>query len=122
MNAATEKLFAASETTSDEDRPASGVMVAARYVSGPNGFVSRPEERPSMKPLLEEVTLVVYGWRSVEPGTLAWVFPSLGAAVVAAHAMRNAVQWIIVRGRRASDGVDVNAERQEGAVLVEQCE
>lgn len=114
MNAATEKLFAASETTSDEDRPASGVMVAARYLS--------TEERPSMKPLLEEVTLVVYGWRSVEPGTLAWVFPSLGAAVVAAHAMRNAVQWIIVRGRRASDGVDVNAERQEGAVLVEQCE
>jgi hypothetical protein len=75
-----------------------------------------------IKPLIEEVTLVVYGWTSVEPGTLAWVFPSLGAAVAAAHAMRNAVRWAIVRGPRGETDVDVEEERERGSVLVEQFE
>ena len=56
-----------------------------------------------MNPLLEHVTLVVYGWQNVEPGTLSWVFPSVGAAVAAARAMKNAVRWAIVAGRRGSE-------------------
>ncbi len=83
-----------------------------------------------MNPLLEQVTLVVYGWKSVEPGTLSWVFPSVGAAVAAARAMTNAVRWAIVAGKRdeASDespaSVDMNEAldeaRAKGAVLIEQ--
>jgi hypothetical protein len=66
------------------------------------------------------VTLVIYGWRESEPGTLAWVFPSLKAALRAVHAMRNAIAWLIVEGRRAFDGdIDVDALRSAGAVLVE---
>lgn len=74
-----------------------------------------------MKPLLEEVTLIVYGWRSVQPGTLSWVFPSLATAITAANALRNAARWAIVRGRRDQvQTVDVESERREGAVLIEQ--
>ncbi len=84
-----------------------------------------------MNPLLEQVTLVVYGWKSVEPGTLSWVFPSVGAAVAAARAMTNAVRWAIVAGKRdnaVSDEdlapVDMNEAldeaRAQGAVLIEQ--
>jgi hypothetical protein len=68
----------------------------------------------------QAVTLVVYGWRDSEPGTLAWVFPSLRAALRAVRALRNAIGWLIVRGQRAIEGdVDVAALRQGGAVLVE---
>jgi hypothetical protein len=68
----------------------------------------------------EAVTLVVYGWRDSEPGTLAWVFPSVRAALRAVRALRNAMGWLIVRGKRASEGdVDVAALRRAGAVLVE---
>ena len=87
--------------------------------------------RKAMNPLLEQVTLVVYGWQSVEPGTLSWVFPSVGAAVAAARAMKNAVRWAIVAGRRESDADDgtddesgadhaLDAARASGAVLIEQ--
>ncbi len=93
------------------EHPQSGVTLAAKKLNG----------EAMIKPLLEEVTLVVYGWKSVEPGTLAWVFPSLAAAVSAAHAMRNAVRWAIVRGRRGETvSVDVEQERELGSVLVEQ--
>ncbi len=68
----------------------------------------------------EAVTLVVYGWHESEPGTLAWVFPSVGAALRAVRALRNAIGWLIVRGRRAFRGeVDVAALRRAGGVLVE---
>jgi hypothetical protein len=68
----------------------------------------------------EAVTLVVYGWRDSEPGTLAWVFPSVRAALRAVRALRNAIGWLIVRGKRAVEGdVDVAALRRAGAVLVE---
>jgi hypothetical protein len=71
-------------------------------------------------PSRSAVTLVIYGWRESEPGTLAWVFPSLKAALRAVHAMRNAIAWLIVEGRRAFDGdIDVDALRSAGAVLVE---
>jgi hypothetical protein len=66
------------------------------------------------------VTLVIYGWRESEPGTLAWVFPSLKAALHAVRAMRNAIAWLIVEGTRAFEGdVDLEALRRAGAVLVE---
>lgn len=58
-----------------------------------------------------EVTLVVYGWQNVQPGTLSWVFPSFGAAMKAANAMRNATQWAILDGSDASG--PVLAERNE---------
>jgi hypothetical protein len=66
------------------------------------------------------VTLVIYGWRESEPGTLAWVFPSVGAALRAVRAMRNAIAWLIVRGTNAFDGeVDIAALRRAGSILVE---
>jgi hypothetical protein len=72
------------------------------------------------KPRRAAVTLVIYGWHESEPGTLAWVFPSLKAALRAVHAMRNAISWLIVKGRMALDGeFDVDALRAAGAVLVE---
>ena len=52
-----------------------------------------------------EVTLVVYGWQNVQPGTLSWVFPSFDAAMKAASALRNATQWAIMGGRDASGAV-----------------
>jgi hypothetical protein len=68
----------------------------------------------------EPVTLVVYGWSSVEPGTLAWTFPSLRAALDAAHTMTNATQWAVVRGARAGHApVDVDGARAAGEVLME---
>jgi hypothetical protein len=70
-----------------------------------------------MNPLLKKVTLVVYGWRENEPGTLAWVFPSLGSAVRAVRAMKNAIQWLIVSGEQ--DDVDVVSLRRNGMVLLE---
>jgi hypothetical protein len=69
-----------------------------------------------------EVTLVIYGWYESEPGTLAWVFPSLGAALRAVQAMRNAMNWLIVKGQQVFDGdmeIDVAALRQRGGVLIE---
>jgi hypothetical protein len=68
---------------------------------------------------VSQVTLIVYGWTSVEPGTLAWVFPSLAAAMVAVRAMKNAVRWAIVAGRRADADVDVEQARAHGLVLAE---
>jgi hypothetical protein len=72
------------------------------------------------KPRRDAVTLVIYGWRESEPGTLSWVFPSLQAALRAVHAMRNAIAWLIVKGGLALDGeVDLDALRRAGSVLVE---
>ncbi len=79
-----------------------------------------------MNPLLDQVTLVVYGWKSVEPGTLSWVFPSVGAAVAAARAMKNAVRWAIVAGKRENDAESeaqdeaLDEARANGSVLIEQ--
>lgn len=72
--------------------------------------------RRPMPTLASEVTLVVYGWENVQPGTLAWVFPSLKSAIAAARAMRNAVRWIIVAGQEA---VDLATARSGGFVLAE---
>ena len=94
----------------EEDAGDSGIHA----VGAPTGAV------PAVRPLTQEdVTLIVYGWKSVEPGTLWWVFPSLNAALAAARAMRNAVKWAIVAGTRGVD-VDVEEERASGAILAEQ--
>jgi hypothetical protein len=66
------------------------------------------------------VTLIVYGWKMVEPGTLWWVFPSVAAALGAAHAMTNAVKWAIVKGPPRGAIVDIAKARASGSVLVEQ--
>jgi hypothetical protein len=68
------------------------------------------------------VTLVIYGWSESQPGTLAWVFPSLRAALNAVRAMRNALRWMILKGKQAFDGdgeVDIDALRQSGRILME---
>jgi hypothetical protein len=78
----------------------------------------KPAKRRSSAP----VTLVIYEWYESQPGTLAWVFPSLSAALRAVHAMRNAVRWLIVRGRQVADDeveIDVDALRRAGGVLIE---
>jgi hypothetical protein len=115
----------------------SGVYVVEREaMSAPEALRSRAasvqkKARKAMNPLLDQVTLVVYGWKSVEPGTLSWVFPSVGAAVAAARAMKNAVRWAIVAGRRENDTEDAEAAsaerdvaldeaRANGSVLIEQ--
>ncbi len=73
--------------------------------------------KAEMEPLLQQVTLVVYGWHNVQPGTLSWVFPSVRMAVNAAKAMRNAVRWAIVSGQQGVDSID--EARASGAVLIE---
>jgi hypothetical protein len=66
------------------------------------------------------VTLVIYGWSESQPGTLAWVFPSVRAALRAVRAMRNALRWVILKGREVFDGeVDIDALRQSGRILLE---
>jgi hypothetical protein len=76
--------------------------------------------RSRMKSRTRGVTLVIYGWYDAQPGTLAWAFPSLRAALSAVRAMRNAIRWLIVEGKSALDGeVDVDALRRAGHVLLE---
>ncbi len=71
---------------------------------------------------IEEVTLIVYGWENVQPGTLSWVFPSLRSALGAVRAMRNAVRWAVLHGIVSDDddaARDVESARESGLVLVE---
>jgi hypothetical protein len=71
----------------------------------------------SADPLEHEVTLIVHGWDSVQPGPMAWVFPNVRHAIAAANAMRNAIAWTIVRGKRPATALD--EVRLAGAVLIE---
>jgi hypothetical protein len=68
----------------------------------------------------DAVTLIVYGWKLVEPGTLWWVFPNVAAALAAARAMTNAVKWAIVSGPPKGAIVDIGRARASGSVLIEQ--
>lgn len=103
----------------------SGIYVATSHVAVPRisddvqpGLVVHTEVPPAIE--LDPVTLVVYEWHNVQPGVLAWVFPSLNAAVSAARTMKNAVKWAILRGQRSVKAtVDVEAERARGVVLLE---
>jgi hypothetical protein len=75
---------------------------------------------PSARKPPGAVTLVIYEWSESQPGTLGWVFPSLAAALRAVRAMRNALRWLIVRGKRAVDGQsDIGALRRSGGILIE---
>ena len=69
------------------------------------------------EPTRSAVTLFVYGWHVVEPGTLSWVFPNIRAALAAVRTMRNATQWCIANGTNFED---LEAARAANAVLVEQ--
>lgn len=92
-------------------------------------FTSRMPRIPKVprsagKAVSDPVTLVIYGWHESQPGTLAWVFPSLRAALQAVRAMRNAVRWLILKGGLSIEGigedtVDVEALRRAGGVLLE---
>lgn len=68
---------------------------------------------------INDVTLVVYEWHNVQPGTLSWVFPSVTSAVEAVRAMKNAVRWLVLRGRRSDPPADLEEERARGFVLCE---
>ena len=76
-----------------------------RPVSSDDSPVSESGTYPVAHREIGEVTLVVYGWHNVQPGTLSWVFPSFDAAMKAASALRNATQWAIMGGRDASGAV-----------------
>jgi hypothetical protein len=75
-------------------------------------------------PIATTVTLIVYSWKSVEPGIMSWVFPSFAAAVHAAQAMTNAISWAIVAGHpfhsRMRTEVDLERVRAKGQVLLEE--
>jgi hypothetical protein len=84
--------------------------------------LARLTPRMAKKPVSDPVTLVIYGWHESQPGTLAWVFPSVRSALNAVRAMRNAVRWLILKGGFAFDvemDVDVEALRRAGGVLLE---
>jgi hypothetical protein len=72
----------------------------------------------------DEVVLVVYGWRDVEPGPLAWPFRDRQAAEGAIHAMPNASKWMILAGPGAFANIDAPVDvarvRKTGGVLLEQ--
>ena len=75
---------------------------------------------PSLARAVSSVTLIVYGWDVNEPGTLSWVFPSVSSAMSAVRALKNAVRWLIVAGRRAaSDSLDIDDVRLHERVLLE---
>jgi hypothetical protein len=117
-------VIGAVEVTNDEQRneqaeaPESGVHAVDDVGRARDGS-AMDLSLMGLSGLGEQVTLVVYGWKNVEPGTLSWVFPSLTAALAAARTMTNASCWSIVAGTRESE-VDIDAERSHGAVLVEQ--
>ncbi len=126
--------LASVQSLASDGNGGSGVYVVEREPRSSRAANVQERARRAMNPLLEQVTLVVYGWKSVEPGTLSWVFPSVGAAVAAARAMKNAVRWAIVAGRpggaidRAADDESeepneaLDEARANGSVLVEQIE
>ena len=65
--------------------------------------------------LQRKVTLCIYGWQNVQPGTLSWVFPSLETALRAAHTMRNALEWVVLDGPVPHSEIDW--ARRRGTVL-----
>lgn len=88
---------------------ASDVFVCSREPAA-DGADVEPAPDPS-------VTLIVTGWHNVEPGPLAWPFPSMRSALEAVQKMKNAIEWSIVLGR---DYASVDEARALGAVLIEQ--
>jgi hypothetical protein len=81
-----------------------------------SGVYLAPDGTPEGGPQ-SDVTLIVYSWENVQPGTLSWLFPTFRAAVSAAYAMKNAVKWAIVRG----DESNIDVARESGRVMIESC-
>ncbi len=109
-----------------EDELDSGIHMApapapSAHASHAAGGARRRAARASndTDPRLDaEVTLIVTTWENVQPGAMAWVFPNARQAVAAAKAMRNAVAWSIVRGKRSAESL--HGARANGDVLIEQ--
>ena len=113
-----ERIVLALDSSSIPRPTESGVFVTSRRA------IDIEEERPSVTALvdaeaIEEVTLIVYGWENVQPGTLSWTFPSLRSALDAVRAMRNAVRWAVLLGEQGPAEDDVETAREQGRVLVE---
>lgn len=100
------------ESPADRD-DASDVFVCKRDPAAEAAIVG-PEPEPAPDP---SVTLIVTGWHNVEPGPLAWPFPSMRSALEAVQKMKNAIEWSIVLGR---DYATVDEARALGVVLIEQ--
>jgi hypothetical protein len=99
----------------DEDELSSGIHESPSLSSSAPG---RKRAVRALDPLLlGEVTLVVYAWHNVQPGSMSWVFPNARQAIAAAKAMRNAVAWAIVRGKQTE--VSLEEARAVGDVLLE---
>ena len=111
----------AEEEIGRSDLPASELPAEEELHSGirkaPDLQSLRKRPVRSADPLEHEVTLIVHGWDNVQPGAMAWVFPNVRHAIAAANAMRNAIAWTIVRGKRPATALD--EVRLAGAVLVE---
>lgn len=101
--------FLRNTMTASQTTPAPSPLESGTYLAA--------ADAPRAKRVADQVTLIVYGWHNVEPGTLSWVFPSYDAAMAAAGAMRNAVRWAIVAGKRWTN---LDEARAHGAVLAEQ--
>jgi len=101
----------------DEDELSSGIHESPSW-SDASGVTTRKRTVRQLDPLLMgEVTLVVYAWHNVQPGSMSWVFPNARQAISAAKAMRNAVAWAIVRGKQTEVALD--EARAVGDVLLE---
>ncbi len=112
-------MNAANETSATEQTPRGGGEEPVTHdIALPETSVQSGTHLNASRETLSvaDVTLFVYGWHNVQPGTLSWVFPSADAALVAVRAMRNAIQWVIVRGRALKD---LDLARTTGEVLVE---
>jgi hypothetical protein len=116
----------------EEDSRVANVIVGVSEPEKPIRIVDAPLLGDDAPPALEsgvylapngtadgasDVTLIVYSWENVQPGTLSWLFPTFRAAVSAAYAMKNAVKWAIVRG----DENNIDAARVSGRVMIESC-
>ena len=107
------RMTAVTAEVLDQDAPLP--LESGTYLA--NDVAKQARESARAKRVADQVTLIVYGWQNVEPGTLSWVFPSYDAALGAATAMRNAVRWAIVAGKRWST---LDEARASGTVLAEQ--
>lgn len=106
-----------SQTGAAADDGDSDVFVCRRSSPPPAQDAQADELAQAAAAAAANVTLFVYGWDSVEPGPLSWVFPSLRSALDAVRTMRNAVEWSIVSGR---EHTTIESARESGDVLVEQ--
>ena len=97
--------------------PESGVMPVAHDIGIPSAATSHVQLIDDSRDAAVPVTLCIFGWHNVQPGALSWVFGDLVSALRAVQAMRNAVEWVVVRG--SLDHVDLERLRRRGDILAE---